>query len=61
MLSGFMLTNLSLNPLQVIVLVFNLFCQRVEMPAQSEMAVGRSKPAYNVFSLSFLATIIFLA
>lgn len=31
------------------------------MPAWKEVAVGRGKRAYNLFSLSFLAIIIFLA
>lgn len=56
MLSGFVFTNLSLNSLQVNVLVFNCFFgQRIEMPAQRQMAVGRSKPAYNPFPLGLLA------
>jgi len=31
------------------------------VPAQREMVVGRSKPAYNLFSVSLLAIIIFVA
>lgn len=55
-----MLTNISLSSLQVNVLVFNYFCgQRIEMPAQRQMAVGRSKPAYNPFPLGLLAIYYF--
>lgn len=60
MLSCFMFTNINLNSLQLNVLVFNCFFgQRIEMPAQRQMAVGRSKPAYNPFPLGLLASYYF--